>query len=154
MQILYITFGFVDESLSQLITAKKYKSQDSESIRQILIYEEQWKELVSDLKLSSAIWEQFELHYAEDEVEVSQKEVKIVDGLIGGLKNSRRKMIELMINGYSNSALQKLEGHLREEGWKTVAVPMKLYRIAGEVIYGKQFTKGSYFLIQTYRKQR
>ena len=74
---------------------------------------------------------------------MGQKEVCIVDGLIGGLKNSRRKMVELMINGYSSSALHKLEEHLKEECWKTVAVPMKLYKTTGEVIYGKQFKKGT-----------
>ena len=141
MQILYITFGFIDESLSFLITARKFKAQEADSIKQILLCQEQWKEIVYDLMMSHCIWEQFQTHFCEGEVEESAKEGCVIDGLIGGLRNSRRKMLEVMINGYSSHALENLQKNLRDDNWKTVAIPSKFYKILGEVIYGKVFTR-------------
>ena len=47
-----------------------------------------------------------------------------------------------------------MEAQLKEENWKTVAMPAKLYRIVGEVVFGKVFTKGTIKIIKIYRDRR
>jgi hypothetical protein len=43
MQVFEVTFDAVDESMSHLLTYRKFKQTETDSIRQVLLYEQQWK---------------------------------------------------------------------------------------------------------------
>jgi uncharacterized DUF497 family protein len=38
MQIIYITFGVIDESMTKLISCRRFKQQESDHIKQVLLY--------------------------------------------------------------------------------------------------------------------
>lgn len=67
MQIIYITFSFIDSSIAQIIGSRKFKQQESDSIRQLLIYEQQWKELVQDLNRYTHLWQELARHFSQEE---------------------------------------------------------------------------------------
>lgn len=63
MQILYITFLEVDESIAFLIKGRKLKLHETDPIRQLLAYSQQWKELVGDFESFANIWMQLQGHF-------------------------------------------------------------------------------------------
>jgi hypothetical protein len=50
--------------MANLIAGRKFKQQESDSIRQVLLIEQQWEELIIDLKHSQQIWMQLEQHFS------------------------------------------------------------------------------------------
>jgi len=46
MQIIYISFEEIDESIEALMMSRDFKKSDNESIRQILNCSHSWKELL------------------------------------------------------------------------------------------------------------
>jgi hypothetical protein len=76
MQILYITFLEIDESIAFLIKSRKLKLHEADSIRQLLLCSQQWKDLILDFKNFPCIWEQLIIHFVEDRSD--NKEAKII----------------------------------------------------------------------------
>ena len=66
MQILYITFLEIDESIAFLIKGRKLKLHEADPIRQLLLCSQQWRELILDFKSFPCIWEQLKLHFVEN----------------------------------------------------------------------------------------
>ncbi len=130
MQILYITFSFIDQSMAQILGSRKFKQQESESIRQLLIYEQQWKELVVDLTRYTFLWQELARHFGQEE-EPGRVKTFVVDGLLTGMGASRRKIVELMVDSYNILCIEKLPARLQEEEWKAIAIPPTFYNTLG-----------------------
>lgn len=93
--------------MAHLIAGRKFKQQESDSIRQVLLFEQQWEELIADLKHSQQIWIQLEQHFLGDQQVEDPKIIKetVIEGLFGTTISERRKIIEIMINGYHSTSL-------------------------------------------------
>lgn len=84
MQIIYVTFGTVDESMARLLSCRKFKVQEADHLRQVLLCHQQWEELIADAKHSVQIWNQFLSRFVGEQCEPEhpEKENCIVEGLM------------------------------------------------------------------------
>jgi hypothetical protein len=96
MQILYITFLEVDESIAFLIRGRKLKLHETDPVRQLLLCSQQWRELVIDFKTFHNIWQQLLGHFAEGQGQGRQRgteEAQVMEGLLGKFLQTRRKVV-------------------------------------------------------------
>jgi hypothetical protein len=63
MQILYVTFLEIDESIAFLMKGRKIKLHEADPIRQLLLCSQQWKDLILDMKNFPNIWSQLLIHF-------------------------------------------------------------------------------------------
>lgn len=66
MQVIYVSLAAVDESMAQLLASKKFKPQEADHLRQVLLYQQHWEELILDTRHSPQLWNQFETRFLGD----------------------------------------------------------------------------------------
>jgi hypothetical protein len=101
MQILYITFLEVDESIAFLIKGRKLKLHETDPVRQLLLCSQQWKELVLGFQSFVNIWQQLEGRFCSDVPKKGKgkgkgkgkSEGEIIEGLLGKFLLTRRKIV-------------------------------------------------------------
>lgn len=81
-------------------------------------------------------------------------EGQVIDGLLGKFLQTRRKVVELMVDVFSKTSIENLPLRLQEDEWRIVSIPNRYYSTLGEVVFGNTFSKRTSFPIQTYNQYR
>jgi hypothetical protein len=131
MQIIEVTLLAADESLAEMVSSRKVKPQESDTLRQMLAFGKQWRALLLGLTTYPHLWVQLTTRFTQP---------KLVESLMGKLAVYRCKQVEQMVNSYTAISMENLPVKLQEDDWKAVTFPSRFEKTLGEVLYSSAFT--------------